>query len=160
MAEIKLTQNQVAIVDDEDFARLSKFKWHAGWQWQGKLFYAVRSAPQDDDGKQSKIIMHREIMDAPAGLVVDHINHDTLDNRKCNLRICTQSENSMNRKGAKRNSKSGIRGVSWDKNRNKWHVMIGANKKMMHVGYFNEVDAAADAAKLAILKYHGRFANI
>lgn len=84
--EIRLTKGYVSIVDDEDYEVLSKRKWHC--VFQGTFKY----------GRSGRIYMHRLIMKPDnTNFVVDHINHDTLDNRRCNLRICTKSENQKNK---------------------------------------------------------------
>ena len=92
MKKIKLTQGKVALVDDEDYERVSKIKWAAEQCSTVKSNYYARNRNQN-------IKMHRLIMDLDkSDLVVDHINHNTLDNRKKNLRICTKAENNRNRK--------------------------------------------------------------
>lgn len=86
--------------------------------------------------------LHRIIMDAPKGLQVDHINHDTLDNRKNNLRLATTSENQQNRESCQSNSKSGIRGVCWDKQRRKWKCHIKLNGKKVYAKFFDNIEDA------------------
>jgi hypothetical protein len=98
-------------------------------------------------------VLHRWIFDDPKGMVIDHINHDTLNNTRENLRVVTQSENLQNRKGAMKNSKSGIRGVCWNKIRKKWQVQITTNKKLIHVGYFEDIKLAENAVVDARKKY-------
>lgn len=89
MKRIELSQGKVALVDDGDFAWLSK------WKWSHNGGYAVRA--EGPRGAQRRIAMHREIMQAPKGMVVDHINHDRLDNRRENLRVVDYSANALNR---------------------------------------------------------------
>lgn len=96
MKEISLTKNQKAIVDDVDYPEVSKYKWYATWNTPVKNYYAERDTYID--GKRIKIKMHRFIMNTPKGLCVDHINHNTLDNRRSNLRNVTYSQNSINRR--------------------------------------------------------------
>lgn len=98
------------------------------------------------DGKV--IYLHRFIMDAPHGLMVDHGNHDGLDDRRFNLTICTHSRNMLNRKGAAANSKSGFRGVDWYASRSKWRARVRTKGNNGLLGYFNspeEADAAVQA---------------
>ena len=93
MKKIELTQGKFALVDDEDFEWLNQWKWyanHLGYTW-----YVVRSVRYDNEVKA--ILMHRSILNAKIGEEIDHINHNGLDNRKKNLRICTRSQNNMNR---------------------------------------------------------------
>jgi len=97
MQRIQLTQNQFALVDDEDFERINSLKWYASKQGTHEKFYAVRCTDKKRKGfprEYKKFWMHREIMNCPAGMYVDHINGDGLDNRKENLRIVTWDENS------------------------------------------------------------------
>lgn len=93
--EIPLTRGYVALVDPEDFERLSSLKWTV--QCQGRLRYAYRNVRQPD-GKLRPLYLHRLILDAPPGLTVDHINGDGLDNRRQNLRLATHADNCCNRR--------------------------------------------------------------
>jgi hypothetical protein len=97
--------------------------------------------------------LHRWITNAPEGLVVDHINHNTLDNTDENLRVLTAAENGQNRKGAIKNSKSGVRGVCWVRKINKWRVVVTINKKRMNLGYFKKIEEAEKVAVEARKKY-------
>jgi len=92
MKEIPLTQNQVAIVDDEDYDWLSQFKWHAKKaRSNSDEYYAALSVGQR--GHQHTVFMHRVIMRCPADKVVNHRNTNKLDNRKQNLQVCDPNEN-------------------------------------------------------------------
>jgi hypothetical protein len=138
---ISLTRGKEAIVDDEDFEYLSKFKWcYCGGERQN---YAIRGI------SNTTIRMHTEIMKPPKGLVIDHINGNGLDNRKINLRICTISINLQNSKKHKNNA-SGFRGVIWNKRAKKWQVSLCGE----HLGTCENIKEAAliyDTA--AVLKY-------
>lgn len=103
--------------------------------------------------------MHRLIVGAPTGMDVDHINHDTLDNRKSNLRVCSHSENLRNRTGPNRNSKSGTRGVCWYKRDSKWHAQIKVGYRRIHLGYFSNIEDARRAYAKASAEHHGAFAG-
>lgn len=103
--------------------------------------------------------LHRLIMNAPKGMSIDHINGDKSDNRKSNLRICTNSENLRNR-GSQSNNTSGYKGVSWSKELKKWRTQICINKKHIHVGLFKDKIEAAKAYNEAAIKYHGEFAKL
>jgi len=101
--------------------------------------------------KKKKLKLHRIIMNVTdSKIFVDHINHNKLDNRKCNLRLCNRSQNQMNRKINKNNT-SKYKGVYWNKNANKWIARISINKKNIHLGCFNnEIDAAKAYNQYAI----------
>ena len=111
MKKIKLTKEKYALVDTEDYDWLNQYKWHSGINTDKKIFYAITYLSKN----KQHIQMARFIMDCPKGMVVDHINGNQLDNRKKNLRICTQHQNSMNRKLNKNNFK----GTYYDKYNNK-----------------------------------------
>ena len=104
MKKIKLTQDKWALVDDEDYDRLNEHKWCAVWMTSDSKFRGKRSSPRESSGKRKSIYMHREITNAPKGMHVDHINGNPLDNRKENLRVCTNQEKQMNRGIPKNNT--------------------------------------------------------
>lgn len=95
MRRIELTQGKVAIVDNEDFEKVNQYSWCASLESRGTKWYAVRWCRMN--GKSRKVRMHRFILGLPTGFederVVDHLNHDSLDNRKCNLEVIDQAEN-------------------------------------------------------------------
>ena len=155
MKEIKLTQNKVALVDDEDFEYLNQFKWYALKSYS--THYAVRGIRLK--GKGITILMHRVILNMPKEMKTDHINHESLDNRRVNLRICTDSQNAMNMNSHK-NSSSRFKGVSWHKRDKKWQVRIGYKKKVKYLGYsLSENEASLIYDKKAI-ELFGEFANL
>lgn len=155
VAEIKLTQGMVAIVDIEDYEYVSKFNWgasHNGWG----VWYAVRRPPK---GERGRIRLHRFILNAPDDMFVDHINGNGLDCRKSNLRLCTNAENGRNSKIPITNL-SGYKGVCWHKATQKWIVQINVNGKRTHIGLFeNKLDAAI-AYNDAAVRYYGEFAKL
>jgi hypothetical protein len=154
---IPLTQGKYAIVDPEDFERLNKHKWHA--VKSGSTFYAIRCVGPAK--RTTYIRMHREILHPPDHLVVDHINHNGLDNRKANIRPATRAQNNFNRLIAKgKNSSSKYKGVSWKKDRKKWRARIHVNGRYKFLGYFKEEKQAAKAYDEAAKKYHGEFASL
>lgn len=154
MKEIKLTRGMVALVDDEDFERINAHKWYAHKAHHG-AFYAARKVWDT----KKHIAMHREIIGAPDGKEVDHINADTLDNRRSNLRLCTTVENFHNR-GKYANNTSGYKGVYWNIRHQKWYALIGLNSKLIYIGCFGQdKEAAAHAYDEAARKYHGEFAR-
>ena len=154
---IPLTQGQFAIVDDEDYEAINKYKWYAAWAKNTNSFYAFRTRLKSEPAGTKNIRMHRVITMASDGLVVDHINHETLDNRKANLRLCTNSQNSMNR-GKQSNNTSGYKGVSWCRSINKWQSRIAVNKKIINLGSFSCPYMASLSYNEAAKKYHSSFA--
>jgi hypothetical protein len=100
--------------------------------------------------------MHRLLLNPPEGVEVDHINGNTLDNRRANLRICTHAENSRNRRG-RSNSKSGVKGVT--PYPGGWRATINVNGKNVHLGCFTNIDDAAEAYDEAATRYYGEFAR-
>lgn len=155
---IKLTQNKYAIVDPEDYNRLSKHKWYAA---KGhNTFYAVCGKWSKIQRKRVEIRMHRFIMNPPAHLYVDHINHNGLDNRKANLRLATHAQSVRNRKKFARLSTSKYKGISWDASAKKWSAYIQADRKKIYLGSFNNEIDAAKAYDAAAKKYHGEFAYL
>ena len=153
---IPLTQGKYAIVDPEDYERLSKYKWYA--IKSSSTFYAARCVWDPLNKKKQTIKMHREILNPPHPLVVDHINHNGLDNRKSNLRPSTRTQNNMNRLCIKRKgSPSKYKGVMWHKHTKKWNVQICYNGKRRTIGYFNDEIEATKAYDEAAKKYHRDF---
>ncbi len=155
MKTIPLTQGQVALVDDEDYERLSKFKWYA--QRQRDTFYAKRNV-RLPDGKRAALKMHREILGlTDPKILVDHRDHDGLHNWRHNLRMCNKQQNMRNQR-KHQGTTSVYKGVSFVNREKKWVSQIGINKKRIRLGYFSfEVDAAR-AYDAAALKYFGEFA--
>lgn len=153
MRRIKLTQDRYALVDDDDYDYLSQFKW----MYNRKRGYAVRNPPRIL-GYRKSVYMHREIVKAPSGFEIDHINNIKLDNRKKNLRICSHLENQRNLPLSR--NKSGYRGVSWYKPTNKWRATIKVDKKFKHLGLFINIIDAAKAYDNAAKIYHGSFARL
>lgn len=152
MRLIPLTQGKFAVVDDVDFDRFGGLRWCA--HRRARTFYAVRRA-----GKKI-LFLHREIMGVSGSdKIVDHINHDGLDCARLNLRIVTAQQNSMNRAGPTRVSKSGIRGVSWDRIQRKWMARIKINGKPKTLGAFTNKYIAGEIAREARAIHYGEFAG-
>ena len=148
MKKIKLTQGKIALVDDELFKELNKHKWCA--VKGGNTYYAVR--------RESGVIVyiHRQILNLNSGdgKIVDHTNHNGLDNRRKNLRIVSHTKNCRNHRGCLLNT-SGYTGVHWNKRTKKWSTQIKANYKTVYLGEFNNINDAIDARKQGEIKYWG-----
>jgi len=155
MKRIKLTQGQFALVDNEDFENINQYKWCAQYSKNTKSFYALRGG-KSSGGKQKKIYMHRFIIKAYKGMIVDHIDHDTLNNQKGNLRIVTKSQNAMNKRKLSNNT-SGATGVIWCKRDRKWTARIGIGNQRINLGFFDDRNQAIQARKQAEEKYHGEY---
>lgn len=152
MKKIKLTQGKYALVDDVDFDNLNSHKWYFN-----STGYACRD--KREGGKRKCYLMHREIMGANKGMDVDHINHNTIDNRRSNLRNVSRSQNNMNRI-PKKNGSSKYKGLCWDKSKSKWMVNIKYDGIDRFLGYFeSEVEAANKYNSVAKDKF-GEFAYL
>ena len=136
MKKIPLTQGKFAIVDDCQFEELNKYSWCVTSHGYAKRGYRK-------DGKQFVVYMHRVVAGCKKGLEVDHINHNKLDNRAENLRVCTSSQNKRNIKPYTQKQHSKYKGVSLNKRINKWRAYIKINRKQISLGmYFCEIEAA------------------
>lgn len=133
------------LFDQEDYGKIKKYCWYI----RNNGYLATGS------GKNTKLF-HRLITNCNKDMVVDHINHNKMDNRKDNLRICKQSQNSANSKTSINNT-SGVTGVSWNKEKNRWSANIMVNRKSINLGYYDEFNDAARARKEAENKYFGEF---
>jgi len=154
---IPLTQGQYAIVDSDDYQRLSKHKWYAAGR-SGNCYYAVRMI-KTRNGTKRQIHMHRQILKVPDDMFVDHINRNSLDNRKANLRPATPSQNVRNRaKNTNRTYTSKYKGVTWNRCIKPWRAHIHFNHKLISLGSFDDEIRAAKAYDQAARRYHGEFA--
>ncbi len=156
MKQIELTQGKVALVDDKDFERLSQWKWHTANYKTKRLSYARRTCPSVN-GARPVVLMHRQILNAPKGSEVDHINHNGLDNRQENLRLCSNSQNHQNTLKSAKNT-SGYKGVSKHSKANKWVSQIYVKRQVVYLGYYDSIIDAAIAYDEAAIKYFGEFA--
>jgi hypothetical protein len=153
--QVPLRGGLVALVSEEDAERVLAMTWgqaktpnttyafHRVFE-RGELVYFIQ--------------MHRFVMDAPKGVLVDHINGDGLDNRRCNLRLATAQQNSCNRR-INSNSRSGFRGV-WKSSPNRFSAKINCGGKIIHLGTFLTAEEAARVRDEAAIKLHGEFASL
>lgn len=136
------------MVDDEDFKAMSSHLWAY-----------VGGRATRNDGRGGIMLMHRQLMEAAKGEVVDHIDGNPLNNTRSNLRICSNTENVRNQRRHKNNT-SGFKGVSWHANRGKWRAYITPNRKQIHLGLFDNTEDAARAYDAAALEHYGAYAKL
>ena len=148
MKKIPLTQGKFAIVDDEDYELVSKYKWCIDGEG-----YAVATV----NGKQMR--MHRLILDAQPGQYVDHVNMTGCDNKRSNIRICNNSQNHANTRLRSDNT-TGYKGVSFIKRDNIFQAKIEVNGHHMNLGSFTDPKEAAKKYNEAAVKYFGEFARL
>lgn len=157
MKVIKLTQGKVALVDDEDFEYLNQWKWYASFDKRADTFYASRTL----HGLTNKTIrMHRVIMGIEdRSILVDHIDHNGLHNCRSNIRVATPGQNCANVR-AHKGGTSEYLGVSWNKQNNKWRVVIQKDRKQIRLGHFIDEQEAALCYNKKAIEIHGDFANL
>jgi hypothetical protein len=157
MATIPLCNGGETLVDDADFDRASVIFWYKS-QAAGCPAY-VRGRVRTPGGKSRQVFLHRFLLDVPKGMFVDHINGDGLDNRRCNLRPCTRSQNQFNSKTNRGASR--YRGVSFSPNASRpWMAIITVNKKAKYLGSFETQEEAAHAYDAAARQFAGEFAKL
>ena len=135
-----------AQVDDKDFDRFAQYRWRLSSRG-----YAIRSYV--DEGKEIVLSLHREILQPPPGLQVDHVSRDRIDDRRVNLRLVTPGENNSNRARFKSN-RSGYKGVTYL--HHKWHAQIQKDKQDIHLGFWGDIKAAAQAYDCAASLLFGK----
>jgi hypothetical protein len=152
MKVIPLNRGKFVLVDDEDFERLSEYKWYCRKDYN--TFYASRTIYPDGQKSKTTLQMHREVLRlTPMDKVsVDHRNRNGLDNQKNNLRIAAGSINQINTKKRKDNT-SGFRGVNWSKPHNKWVARISISGRRISCGTYTDIVNAAKAYDDFALKY-------
>ena len=156
--EIELCGYKV-LIDDVDYDKVKTHKWfvnHSSRDLRNKVYFIANR--RDETGKIRTIQLHRVLMNLETGSggIVDHANGNTLDNRRCNLRVCTIQENTRNQKRGKKNT-SGYKGVSWNKERQKWYATIKTSDKCLFLGRYDDIKDAYNAYCEASKKYHGEF---
>lgn len=155
--QIPLSKGGFTVVDAADYGWLSKYRW----RFDG--FYAVRTehiAMVDGKQKKRSVRMHRLIMGTPKGMDTDHINGDPLDNRRCNLRVCSRAQNMMNQRQERKGTTSKYKGVFWLKGHKKWQAQIAVGGKTIYIRLFEKEDDAAIAYNQCAIKYFGEFARL
>lgn len=151
--KIKITQGKEALVDEDVFHILSKTRWFVVNRYAARNFKRA-------DGERRTQYMHVFIMSpVPVGMKVDHKNCNRLDNRRLNLRYATKQQDSFNRP-VHRDSLTGVKGVTWHKQHQKWYAQIMVDGKNIFLGLFRQIEDAHKAYEKAAAKLHGRFARI
>ncbi len=149
IAYLPLTKNQFSLIDTEDSGLVEDRCWQAVWMQCAESFYV-----QDSKG----LGIHRHILKAPIGKFVDHKNCNPLDNRKCNLRLCTRQQNSYNKRSLKKTT-LGLKGAYRIAGCATFRAKIRFNGKLIHLGNFATPEEAHQAYQQAAQKYGGEFAR-
>jgi hypothetical protein len=150
-------KGKVTLVDDDVYEWASKHKWFTNKDHN--VWYVKRGGRQRDGIRKPNELLHRTITGAKPGEMVDHINGDGLDNRRCNLRVCSNSENQRNR-GKPRNNTSGKKGVSWHASNKKWIAGIRVDGRLVHLGYYDDLEKAGEAYAKAAAAYYGGICGV
>lgn len=154
MAEIILGKGEICLVDDDDYETLKNYRWN-----KSQYGYAYRLGDRKN-GEKWKILMHRPIMKAIDGTIIDHINGDRLDNRKSNLRFVTTGQNNLN--CVSRVGTSRFKGVSLSKNSKSkpWRAAIRFNHILYNLGEYATEQEAAIMYNEAAIRLHGEYARL
>jgi hypothetical protein len=158
MKTINLTKGYVAMVDDDDYARINQYEWCVGVTTHGdgsKTLYAKRCANKTE----TFYLMHRLILSITDPTIeVDHVDHNGLNNQKHNLRVATSSQNQGNAQVRSDNT-SGFKGVTWHKHQKRWLPQLQTKERKIYLGSFVDKVKAALAYDKAAREYFGEFAH-
>lgn len=150
--EIRLKHGQVALVDDDDYDWLNQWSWYLSSNG-----YARRTLPRPRR-TATTIAMHRQILNAAPGTIVDHIDGNRLNNQRKNLRIVLPWQNRTNSRPRAKSSR--FKGVHWDSKGKEWRASISVNRKMFQIGRFVREADAARAYDAAARVHFGEFARL
>lgn len=147
---LPLSKGRYALVDDSDFDTLAQYAWHITGAGYAAGFVRV-------NGTRLRVYLHRYLLDAQPGQIVDHIDGDPLNNTRANLRLVTRAQNQWNRK-AQLNA-SGYKGVSWHRLNQKYYARIQVHNRRHFLGYFETAEEAAEAYDAAAQQLYGEHAR-
>lgn len=153
MKQIQLANGMVAIVDDGDYEIVARLAWQA--ELRKGVWYAIH---EEYTPRRRKVRMHRLILAVRQDQLVDHKDHDGLNNTRANLRICTPAQNNHNRRPSAHSSD--FKGVTWRKNRSRWVAQIQFKGKGKFLGQFHDEIEAAKAYDRAATRLFGEFACV
>lgn len=157
--KVPLSRGKFAVVDEEDFERVSEYQWHAQWSPHAKTFYG-KTAYRDKYRTLIVLHLHRFVLGTTNDLVlVDHRDHDGLNCRKLNLRECDKSQNAANGRMRSTNT-SGYKGVSFYPQSGKWRAIICLHYKNISLGLHVEKIDAARAYDQKAIELFGEFAHL
>lgn len=138
MKRIRLTKGKFALVDDDDFITLNAISWFA---FNNNGNWYARTCLRSVDGSKRKFVTMHSYMNP--GVLTDHVDGNGLNNQRCNLRTATNAQNRLNQVNKRAKASSRYRGVSWNKDKNKWRAEIKHLGKRKMLGYFtSEIEAA------------------
>lgn len=158
--QIPLNNGKFSSIDAVDVDCLD-FKWTLA-VYKGTHSYLMRRAPRSQGGHV--IFLHRVILERALGRPLnegeftDHINGDTLNNCRSNLRLANKAQNQMNQ-AKRKDNKSGVRGVCWVTGKKKWRATVAAYGKEHHLGYFDNIEDAIEARRAGEKRWHGEFSR-
>jgi hypothetical protein len=157
--EIPLGRGMFALVDDEDYDRITVHPWRTLKNRDGK-FYVIGNPSMKGKLTRTTLYMHREIIPVPFGMEIDHINGNRLDNRKSNLRVCDRQQNCMNASKRKDATTSKFKGVGFDKRCGKWRARVMLDRKEHWCGHYELEHDAAIAYNSKAKELFGEFARL
>lgn len=152
---VVLPDGRYSLIDEGEAAWVGEFNWFAS---DDRNSYVRRKARKAEQRSTTVVLLSREIMKPPPGFVVDHINGDILDNRRCNLRLATETQNRRNRK-VQTNTTAGYKGVTFDGRTKRWQARIHAGSSI-NLGTYETAEKAARAYDAAAVEYHKEFARL
>lgn len=157
MKKVSLTKGMFALVDNEDFEFVSRYKWQANYAKSTDSYYAQTTVRIGKNVRKT-IKMHRIVLAVNPGEQVDHKNGITLDNTKNNLRVCSAKENARNRKRP-RNNTTGFKGIKWHERLKKWEARLNKDGRYIYLGIYKDKEDAAKAYDTGAQEHFGKFAR-